>query len=359
MLGWDKGQLSTPSDCEKWQMALWQRLLIQGEKSVHQAQLFADITRKLEEGEEGSLSARLPHRISVFGVHTLPPVFFQYLAGFARHGNVHFYLLSPCKEYWGDLKNGKAQIKEILKNRLLAKDNEFVEFTGHPLLASLGQQGRDLQEILAEMDISMEFTSYIDPLDIAQENGRSPRLLEVVQRDLLYGEVSTGESLIKDDSLHIVSCHSKVRELEVLREHILRFLDEDEELQLRQIVVMAPDIQQYTPFISAIFHDIEHSVADRSLHLRNTAIAAFSSFLSLFTVGRFGRSAVLELLQYESVASRFFLSRSDIEKIVQWTEESGIRWGLSASDLRGGDDAFDCGSFRAGLNRLLMGYAID
>ncbi len=377
VLGWDKGEPSTPnpSTAEKWQMALWQRLLAQKEAStpkgnVHQAKLFADITQKLERGEEGSLSAQLPHRISVFGVHTLPPVFFSYLAGFARHGNVHFYLLSPCREYWGDIKDGKRMVKEILKNRLPQEEDgfsgfaEFPEFIGrHPLLASLGQQGRDLQEILVDMDISMEFSSYIDPVEIAEEEGRPPRLLEVVQRDLLNGEVGElpqDRALMADDSIAIVSCHSRVRELEVLREHILRFLDEDEELQLRQIVVMAPDIQQYAPFIGAIFHDIEHSVADRSLNMRNSAIAAFSAFLSLFSGGKFGRSAVLELLQFEGVAKQFSLNSTDLEKIVQWTEGAGIRWGLSASDQHAaGDDAFDCGSFCAGLSRLLMGYAAN
>ncbi len=362
VLGWDRGEPSTPNPtaAERWQMALWQRLLAQGKGNIHQAKLFADITGKLEEGEKGRLSAKLPHRISVFGVHTLPPVFFRYLAGFARHGDVHFYLLSPCREYWGDIEDGKSAVKKILTNRRPLKGDEFSEFTGrHPLLASLGHQGRDLQEIMVNMEIAMEFSSYIDPVEVAREEGRAPRLLEVVQRDLLNGEVGTVEALAADDSISIVSCHSRVRELEVLREHVLRFLNENGSLQLRQIVVMTPDIQLYAPFIGAIFHDIEHSVADRSLNMPNSSIAAFSSFLSLFSGGRFGRSAVLEVLQCQGVAERFSLNRTDLEKILQWTEGAGIRWGLSAGDQQRGDDSFDCGSFRAGLHRLLMGYAID
>ncbi len=353
VLGWQQGRLATSSDSEKWQMALWQRLIAQEGGDMHRAQLFARVTEMLQQAGEGTLSAILPHRISVFGVHTLPPVFLQFLAGFARHGNVHFYLLSPCRQYWGDLKSWRAQLQQWRRSGGQPQEKPV----GHPLLASLGCQGGDLQSIMAEMDISMEFASYVDPVDIAGKSGRQPTLLEVLQQDLLDGEIATDVAVTDDGSLRIVSCHSRVRELEVLREHLLQLLQE-EELSLRQIVVMAPDIQQYTPFISTIFYDIEHSVADRSLQSRQPAIATFSFFLSLFT-GKFGRSAVLELLQCQGVAERFLLTSQDVETIVRWTETAGIRWGLSADQRQGaGAASFTGGSFRAGLERLLMGYAI-
>ncbi len=352
--GWQESKTATESTSEKWQMHLWQRLLVQEEGGSPRTMLFSNTIDMLGRAEEGAFSLVLPHRISVFGVHTLPPVFLDYLAAFSRHANVHFYLLSPCKEYWGDIKSRGTQLRAMLKKRVHKEDG----FAGHPLLGSLGRQGRDLQNMMVNMDISMEFPSYVDPVKTAEENGRTPTLLETLQRDLLYGEISDS-SLMPDDSLRIVSCHSRVRELEVLHEHLLQLLEENPDLLLRQMVVMAPDIQEYAPFIPAIFHDIEHSVADRSLQLRKPAIATFSFFLSLFS-GTFGRSEVLELLQCQGVAERFSINRTDMEKIIQWTESTGICWGLSA-DQRAlmGSEAFDYGSFRAGLERLLMGYAID
>ncbi len=355
--GWQEGKTATESPAEKWQMHLWQRLLEQSEDAddnFSRTVLFKDITETLRQADENEFTSILPHRISVFGVHILPPVFLDYLDAFSCHANVHFYLLSPCKEYWGDIKSRGTQLREMLKKNMTQEEG----FTGHPLLGSLGRQGRDLQNMMVNMDISMEFSSYVDPVKAAEENGRSASILEVLQRDLLYGGVSDTR-LVPDDSLRIVSCHSRVRELEVLHEHILQLLDENDSLQLRQMVVMAPDIQEYAPFIPAIFHDIAHSVADRSLQLGKPAIAAFSFFLSLFS-GKFGRSSVLELLQCQGVAERFSINRTDMEKIIQWTEDAGIRWGLSA-DQRGrmGAEPFDYGSFRAGLDRLLMGYAID
>ncbi len=360
--GWQEGKTATETASEKWQMALWQRLLAQGpvegseedRDCLHRTMLFDKGIAMLRQAEEGTFAPVLPHRISVFGVHTLPPVFLDYLDAFARHANVHFYLLSPCREYWGDIKSRGIQLKEQLNH-----DPAVMEAggNGHPLLGSFGRQGRDLQKIMIEMTVAMEFTSYSDPVMAAEEAGRKPTLLEGLQRDLLYGEISG--PLTADHSLRVVSCHSRIRELEVLHEQLLRLLDENTDLYVRQIVVMAPDIQQYAPFIPAIFHDIEHSVADRSLQLRNPAVAAFSFFLSLFS-GKFGRRAVLELVQYQGVAERFAINRADIEKLVQWTEAVGIRWGLSLEQRRKmGAEPFTSGSFRAGLERLLMGYAVD
>ncbi|PIE68529.1 MAG: exodeoxyribonuclease V subunit gamma [Deltaproteobacteria bacterium] len=356
---WQEGK-NFFKDCsvESWQMALWQRLLAQKGGDKHRAKFFREMIVFLQQAKPGSLAAVLPYRISVFGVHTLPPLFLEYLSSLARHVDIHFYLLSPCKHYWGDIKGRGAWIHEALTTSCIP-ENEEEPFEAHPLLASLGRQGRDLQNIMVEIDFAMEFASYTDPVEMAKEEKRRPRLLEIVQSDLLAGRVHFGQISCYDSSLRIISCHSRLRELEVLRQHLLDLLEKNKKLQLRQIVVMAPDLQDYAPFIPAVFHDMEYSLADRSLRLRNQVVAAFTLFLSLFS-GRFGRSEILELLQYQVVASRFSLNTSELEKISHWTEKAGVRWGLSANHRQNlGVHPFAQGSFRAGLDRLLMGYAVS
>lgn len=356
--GWETGVPATEHPSEVWQMALWQRLVAQEGGAIHRATLFLEILRILRQAEDGSLATVLPHRLSVFGIHTLPPLFLEYLRCLAKHLNVHFYLLSPCRHFWGDLQGRGSWLKrQLQKGQLAVEEDEFLE--GHPLLASLGRQGRDLQNSMLEMDFTMEFPSYTDPAELAVAAGRQPTLLEVVQRDLLAGEVAPAALSLPDSSVRLVSCHSRLRELEVLRQHLLQLLEGDGELLLREIVVMAPDIQDYAPFIPAIFHDIGHSVADRSLQQRNPVFAAFLVFLHLFS-GRFGRSEVLELLQYPMVAARFALSGAEVARLGEWTEEAGIRWGLSAEQRQElGVQGFAEGSFRAGLDRMLLGSILD
>jgi len=157
----------------------------------------------------------------------------------------------------------------------------------------------------------------------------------------------------------IVSCHSKQRELMVLKDNLLRLLYKDDTLELRDIVVMAPDIQEYSGLIPAFFHDVQHSIADRSLRRRNATIQAFVAFLRLIG-GRYGWSEVMDLLRQPAVYPQFELSHNDLEKLQDWIIGSGIRWGLSGSQRNhaGAADINET-SWQAGIERMLMGYAVD
>ncbi|MBM9518693.1 exodeoxyribonuclease V subunit gamma [Desulforhopalus vacuolatus] len=356
VLDWEEERATFPDGPEavdeEWQMALWRRLVDQPEGGAHRALLFQRVIDFLNKSGEGELSARLPQRVSIFGVHTLPPRFLEYLATLSRQINVHLYLLSPCQGYWGDMTGEKKVLRTALKTGLDVAEGEG----GHPLLADLGRQGRDLQEIMLEdIDFTLEITSWHDPLENAAEG--SSLLLEQVQHDILKGKV-TPARLAADDSIRVISTYSRWRELEVLHDHLLQFFEDDPSLTLRDIVVMAPDIQHYAALIPAAFNDIQYSVADRSLQWRNPAIAAFSLFLDLFK-GRFGRSEVMELLQHRFIAGRFELNEKDVEEVTRWTEEAGIRWGLSVQQRSELGLDFSEATFRSGLDRLLMGFMID
>ena len=354
LAAWEKKRLVTRDVHERWQCSLWRRL--QAEGGQHRGAVLQSIVSRLQQSDD--LSAILPERVSVFGLSIMPPLFLDYLQGLGRHVDVHLYVLSPCREYWGDL--------ELRRGRLLAPAESVaanpqaldVAPENHPLLVSFGRQGRDFQRMLFGDQISfkMEFSSYHDPC----EDGKIT-LLHRLQSDLLAGDVTCeGNNWDEQDrSIHVVSCHSKLREITVLKEHILHWLYTDPKLQLRDIVVMAPDIQEYAALIPAVFDSIQHSISDRSLRRRNSVLAAFADFLGLFQ-GRFSWDEMLELVKEPTIAENLELSRSDLDNLQRWVTEAGIRWGLSGRQrAESGLPDFDEGSWQAGLARLLMGYAID
>ncbi len=275
--------------------------------------------------------------------------------------DIHLFVLSPCRNYWGNVQSQRTRFKHLIKNSNDRTQQRIAAEDHHPLLASLGSQGRDLQNMMLEnASFTLEFASYADPL-AGIEYGDAT-LLQRLQADLLDGSLPDGLHMPVaelDNSIQVVSCHSKLREITVLKDHLLHLLHHDSSLELRDIIVMAPDIQEYAPLIPAVFDDIQHSIADRSLRRRNSVIAAFISFLDLFS-GRFGWSELLDLLRRPVVFPQFQLAPTDLDAVQQWVTEAGIRWGLSASQ-RGEAGLPEVGetSWQAGLDRLLMGYAID
>ncbi len=361
LVQWERGVLATNHPAESWQMDLWRRLLAQPGGEVHRGLLFSRVIERLQ--SDTSLAQLLPKRISVIGLHTLPPVYLNYLNSLAVHMDVHFFLLSPCRNYWGNMQSKTTQFKRMIKKAVDGaepmKESGMEEH--HPLLTALGRQGRDLQNMLLEgADFALEFSSYADPLEGKEYT--EGILLQRVQADLLDGILpdGLGADVNSDDaSIQVISCHSKLREITVLKDHLLRLLHQNPELELRNIIVMAPDIQEYAPLIPAVFNDIQHSIADRSIRRRNSVIAAFLKFLELFS-GRFGWNELLDLLRLPVVFPQFQLSASDLDTLEQWVIGSGIRWGLSGRQRReAGLPGFEETSWRMGLDRLLMGYAIE
>ena len=349
---WEGGRLVTSTPHELWQRHLWLRLRSGDSTDVHRGAALKAIIHKLEKGE--GLGVLLPQRLSVFGLSIMPPLYLDFLQALGRHIDVHLYVLSPCREYWGDLALRRRALMSVVPD--LDGQAEDTAPEVHPLLVAFGRQGRDFQRMLFADHIrfTMEFSSYQDP---REEGDRS--LLARLQSDLLRGEVAceTGPWDPDDNSIHIVSCHSRYREMLIVKEHILNWLHEDPELQLRDIVVMAPDIQEYAPLIPAIFDTIQHSIADRSLRRRNSILAAFADFLGLF-VGRFSWEDLLDLLHEPEIAATCMLSQTDLANLQRWVLAAGVRWGLSAEQRReDGLPGFGEGSWEDGLARLLMGYA--
>ncbi len=334
---WQAGKLHYHNQTEKWQQALWKQLIEQTDEQ-HRGALWLQTIEKFNQQQEGSLSTQLPERISVFGLNTMPPLFMAFLQGLARHTEVHFYLLNPAQAFWADMVSKKQADLDEFEN-------------GHPLLASLGQQGREFQQMLLDHEFTMELNSF--------EENTAPQLsnLQQLQNDIL-NNLTEADSLINDSSLSIHSCHSRLREVEVLKDQLLHALETDSELELRDIIVMAPDIQHYIPFISAVFDNIQHGIADRSLRRSNATLDAYIRFLRL-SQGRFGWQSVMDLLSQKEVYQCFGLTETDVELIAHWVAETRIRWGKSATHKKELNlpEAPE-NTWQAGLDRLLMGYAV-
>ncbi len=341
--GWKHGKVSTKNSSELYQVELWKKIAEAIGHLRHRGVFLLDLTRLLAEKKD--YSRLLPKRLSIFGVHSLPPVLLNCLQALSAHCDVHLYLLSPCETHWTD---------QITQRQLLQTEEQEYTPDIHPLLVSLGTQGKDFQKMLLDVPFTGEFKSFADPLDI-----KNPCLLHYLQHDILKGEKSKPTTpLSNDGSIVVSSAHSAHREMMILKDRILYWLDTEPDLALKDIVVMAPDIQEYSGLIPAIFHDIPNSVADKNPARSNTFIAVFLQFLNLCN-SRFGWEEVLDLLEKEEVYPRFEIRENDLQTIRHWVVSSGIRWGLSGDQKKdrgmpGGDEC----TWRNGLDRLMMGYAV-
>jgi exodeoxyribonuclease V gamma subunit len=326
---------------------------------------------------EGVSLNSLPGRLSIFGVSALPPYYLDLFAGLAQRHQVNLFLLQPSQEYWGDITSPREG--ERILARQIRSDAEAFQLhleTGNRLLASMGYLGRDFLKLLLGTGDWVTDESFIDPGE--------DTLLHCIQSDILYlrdrgrEEVPEPSKTLTDrspalrkpvssadDSIQIHSCHSPLREMEVLHDQMLDWFQRDATLTPRDIVVMTPDIETYAPFIQAVFGSpedesraIPFSVADRGARRQSQIIATFLQLLGLPDT-RFGAITVLALLETPAVRERFGLSEANLETVRAWIEETNIRWGIDAAHRgRLGLPKLSGNTWRDGLDRLLLGYAM-
>lgn len=355
LLQWEDGRDS------HWQAQLW-RAICPRKSSRHRARLLHDF---VELSEQGRLRFDcLPKRVMVFGISSMPPAYLDVFARIAAGVDVHLFVLNPCLSFWGDIVEERDLVRlRALWQRHGKEDASEYYTVGNRLLASMGKQGRDFQQLLHQYAC--------EDMDMFQQGGEHT-LLGSLQHDILYladrgsdddappAVVSAG-----DNSLEVHVCHSPMREVQVLHDRLLARLECDRSLTPRDILVMVPDIDRYAPYIEAVFATassgryIPWSLADRSPRAEHSIIEAVFQVLAL-PAGRMTASEVMDILEVAAVMRRLSLSAADMEYLRECVREVGIRWGRNRQEreqhgLPPGND----NTWEFGLARLMLGYAMS
>lgn len=384
LLAWERGE-SVVADPEQNHVALkhevWQRwvwLELAKEEPNHPVRLQLLALEKLDKK-----SHVLPSEVYFFAINTMAPQTLAFFNQIARYTQIHFFHLNPCIDYWGDVVSDRALAKQLQQGKIDA----WVEQQAiNPLLRNLGQQGKDLFNLLSQSshyEISAFDTDY-------QQGSVEPRLLQRIQREILQGEAGQSEAgqvksnadaeLIDevelcrpelDDSIIVRSCHSALREVQVLHDYLLQQFSEDEKLSPRDVLVMCPAIENYSPYIEAVFgksiaelnseekQRIPCTIADRNPLDADPLVAAFMQLLSL-PDSRFSVTEFLSFVHLPAVMKKYSIKTSELDLFAYWVKQSNTHWGLDAehkSVILGVDKANDVFTWHWGMSRLLEGFS--
>lgn len=334
-----------------WQGALWRAL----RRDLSGQDSFVDLYHALIDQEDSSIDrSRLPESLAIFSLNTIPPAFLDVLRKASDHLKIDLYLLTPTDEYWSDLLTRKQQLRA---------GAEADEVRGNPLGNSLGKLGRDLLDQLVGREAQQASEHFDHPI--------RPSLLGKLQDDLRTlrdrsSEQSKDAIPEIDSSIQVHSCHGPMREVEVLHDYLLGLFQDDPTLETRDVIVMAPNIDAYAPYISAVFgapeselSQIPYSLADQSAR---SGFGTADAFIKLLEVGlsRFESTKVLGLLETDVFRRCFKLDRRDLERVRDWVKECGTVWGIDAEHRArcgfGDTDEFTWARLEA---TLLDGYALD
>lgn len=364
-----RGDPGTTEGEARWLGPLWHRVLAriegQGRRIGHGEVLTA--VRSSQENPLGAADLR------VFGLDGATPAQLEVLAAAAAWIQVDVFhrTASPAAhDFVSGLTSGARLSPVALADRL---DREPI----HPLLVGLGRIAR-------ELEYSLHAAAPTLTLAPDAPSSKTPgTLLEHLQHDIRSGTrrgdgASPPVPVAKDDrSILFHRCHSPIRQLEVLRDELMRRFEDDHTLQPRDVLVLCADLPSLAPHIGQVFDDgkkgkhhdvggwgtlgfphVPYEIADRSEFARNQVADALLRILELPRT-RFETSTLLDLLALDPVRRRFGLSEEQLAEVSAWVGESAIRWGRDAdhreAQHRPKREDF---TWRLGLDRLLLGMAI-
>lgn len=388
---WDKDIIGN----HVWQPILW-KLLVNltselGQSPYHRANMYEDFISRVQSGNFPK--DKLPKRLFVVGISSLPPRFLDALEALSKHIDIHLMFANPCRYYWGDIKDrkylskleAKRRKKLIIENsqtleqgdasllksgldyELLINDDDTIELSvGNSLLASMGKTGRDYLSLLSEKE-SYELDAFVD---IDRDS-----LLHNIQADILNlndksqnlnFENNGDKGIISNDdkSISLSGSFSPQREIEALHDYLLARFNDDKELNPQDVVVMVSDIDKYSHHISSVFGGaprdryIPYSVSDRTASAEAPVLQVFLDLLGI-CIGRQEASKVMEILEVPSVMRKFDIDEDGLHTLSMWIDQSGIRWGLDGKTaVANGLPEPKHNHWLFGLSRMVMGYAI-
>lgn len=310
--------------------------------------IFADQNPYKEVLKKASFESQ-DKQVHLFALSFIPKIYLSYFK--AASCQTYIWALSPTAHFWTDLKTRseadwiyhflkEKNIKESLREELL----EYLLNT-NPLLADFGKVGRKFFLSLEEMDFEVKESYCVEeglaliyeeliPCDIKLLPNHSFSLLKALQMDLLFMRELSAKLKpfipADDRSIEIHASLSKLREIEVLYEMLVEKLTLNQILE-EEVLVMAPNMASYAPFIETVFGRksslLEYQILDLKVSSQSDEAKGFELFLNLIH-SRFSFKDIKKLFENDSFAKKMDIVEEEIEEMDHFFQYASITWGF-------------------------------
>lgn len=366
LAAWARGNDRIPAEVRTSPLPwLWKRL--RAEIALpHRGERMQQLATALADGHPAA--AGDGSALHLFGISHLAPVELVVFAALSAQRPVALYLPDPCREreWILGLPTDRSWLHAAWASDQPGQADAAFLAQPHPLLAAWGRMGQEFLLALEDHQLLADVRDANDADDssVAACN-RLQRLQDSLRRRdaALLAPAADAQDERRDASLRIHACHTRLRELEVLRDALLDALAQSPALTAADIVVMAPDIAAYAPLLPAVFG--EPGVADVALpyHLADVPLTAADPLLQAYArllelpLSRLPVAEVLDLLRTPAVMLRFGLDVSGVARIEGWLRQANVVWALDAAQrVREGLPDIAMHSFAWGMDRLLAAH---
>jgi exodeoxyribonuclease V gamma subunit len=346
---WQQNRLIGLGSHEAWQAHLWRDLLA-GLPQVGREHPLVTFEAMLRSPvTPPRLTAALEHwpsSLTVVGLEGMAPRYARIFCLLASHVDVNLVQLMPSQAYFRDLVGlapARSQL-ELEFKREAEQTNVLLARWGRSAAESLDSL-LQAQEGVAAVEVDHFVSSQLCETWL----GRVRAALDAAEP--LQAPLAPGRD---DLSLQVHACHNLQRQLEVLHEVLLGCVEDLPDLQLDQILVHCPNLEQVEDALPASWGLLpkQQALAWRIVGGRGQGNLLLEGLLDWLACARGQMLArdIVELAQRPLFQSLWNLGDHDIALWTEWLRVSGARGGL---------DRQEHDSLPRALDRLLAGFALD
>ncbi len=362
-----------------WQPRLWRAVQahIGGPTDAERTR---ELTEQLRDGLlVDELAGTLPERVCLFGLASLPPPHLQVLSALSLHRDVHVFAPTASQARWERVRPLVRERLPLPIRRGTTDEQELTVAGGNPLVNGWGRASREAHVLL--IDAANNVPSTVTDAEPRATAPETSTLLDRLQHDLRTDTAPPGAPAAEqpderspinpatDPSLRWHRAYGPARQVEVLRDALIRLLDETNDdgtfrFHPRDIAVLTPDVARFAPLVEATFAgDPRHGVpalpvriADRTLRADDPLLDTLGALLAMLG-GRFRATEVVSFASRQPVRDRFGFTDEALARIGSWARATHVRWGLGSADHEraGIPDTLVAHTWSAGLDQLLLG----
>jgi exodeoxyribonuclease V gamma subunit len=318
-----------------WQFKLWKELYPGGKN--HRASLIHSLFEKVKNANHAPYT-----HLTAVGISNLPKFYINLLIQLSEILDIHLFLLNPSPHYWYDIVKEKKFINSMITDFLRGSTlkNEDYYFLGNRLLSLYASQGQDffLNLLSSESDsVDNEKFEEITPVSLLQHIQND--IYSLISRDEFTDSPQEKFTVADSDrSITLHGCHNKMRQLEVLHDLLLDCFNNDESLVPGDILVMAPSISEFEPYIRAVFdsesdayQQLPYTIADLSSADTNP-LAEIMLTLLTFENRPVTHSLLSGLINSDIICRSFHITLAEKEEALALLDESAFRWGIDGDE---------------------------
>ena len=299
-----------------------------------QPYLFEKVTKRwtcIISAIEKAPKPSFPLSLHIFCIDYCPPLYLSFFEKLSKHFTFSFYFFSPSPLFWGDLISCKksAYLDTIFQKKNVSVEQrlEFSNYNkaNHPLLSHFCQASKPLYLYLNQFDPEEHY------VDIELSTN-----LSYLQKTIFY-QTKPQPLPFNDNTFSIHCTPNMLREVEVVIKNIEKTLYENKNLHPSDIVVIAPNIDVYYPYISFLFAGkklgFSYTISNLTIVKHNQELEGLYLLFSLVD-SRFEKNDLLKLFQSPYFQRKAQIHTQEVKILEKIIQHTGIRWGYNQSSKK-------------------------